>query len=274
MNSRRHLTLALIAIALVTVAVPVMANHQWGKYHWERSANPVNLTIGDNTSGWTTYLNTAISDWNQSSVLSLTKVSGQAGAGCTPDDGKIEVCNSNEGANGWLGIAGIWAFKNHITKAYSIMNDWYFDSGGYGSSAWRQLVMCQEVGHDFGLDHQDENFNNPPLGTCMDYTSDPTPNQHPNQHDYDQLEDIYAHLDGGGGGCKGKNCRASLPAAPPAQLEGVAGPGRWGQLVHRSNDGRVEVYELQYANGYKVVTHVLWVEGYQDLSDEEALLYD
>ncbi len=33
--------------------------------------------------------------------------------------------------------------------------------------------MCQEIGHDFGLDHQDENFNNPNLGTCMDYTNDP-----------------------------------------------------------------------------------------------------
>ncbi|MBI1895150.1 MAG: hypothetical protein HYS04_01245, partial [Acidobacteria bacterium] len=43
--------------------------------------------------------------------------------------------------------------------------------------------------------HQDEDFNNPNLGTCMDYTSNPSSNQHPNQHDYDQLELIYAHLD-------------------------------------------------------------------------------
>jgi hypothetical protein len=40
--------------------------------------------------------------------------------------------------------------------------------------------MCQEVGHTFGLDHQDENFNNTNLGTCMDYTNDPSTNQHPN----------------------------------------------------------------------------------------------
>jgi hypothetical protein len=30
-----------------------------------------------------------------------------------------------------------------------------------------------------------ETFDNPILGTCMDYTSDPTTNQHPNRHDYD-----------------------------------------------------------------------------------------
>jgi hypothetical protein len=58
--------------------------------------------------------------------------------------------------------------------------------------------MCQEIAHDFGLDHQDENFNNPNLGTCMDYTSDPDgppSNEHPNQHDYDQLESSYSHVD-------------------------------------------------------------------------------
>ena len=28
------------------------------------------------------------------------------------------------------------------------------------SRADRQLVMCQEIAHDFGLDHNDENFSN------------------------------------------------------------------------------------------------------------------
>ena len=61
--------------------------------------------------------------------------------------------------------------------------------------------MCQEVGHTFGLDHQDEDFFNPNIGTCMDYTTDPDgtilgqlSNEHPNQHDYDMLKSIYAHL--------------------------------------------------------------------------------
>ena len=33
--------------------------------------------------------------------------------------------------------------------------------------------MCQVGGHDFGLDHQDEDFINANLNTCMDYTNDP-----------------------------------------------------------------------------------------------------
>jgi hypothetical protein len=48
-------------------------------------------------------------------------------------------------------------------------------------------VSCQEVGHTLGLDHQDENFNNANLGTCMDYKNNQSTNQHPNKHDYDQF---------------------------------------------------------------------------------------
>ena len=57
------------------------------------------------------------------------------------------------------------------------------------------LVSCQEGGHTLGLDHQDENFNNANLGTCMDYTKNPSTNQHPNKHDYDQLLSTYSHFD-------------------------------------------------------------------------------
>ena len=70
------------------------------------------------------------------------------------------------------------------------------------NDAYRQLVMCQEIGHDLGLAHQDENFTNSVLNTCMDYTSiDPELNQHPNLHDEEMLQtEIYDHTHGGGGG--------------------------------------------------------------------------
>ena len=60
--------------------------------------------------------------------------------------------------------------------------------------------------------HQDEGFDNANLGTCMDYTNDPDGtiygqlnNEKPNEHDYDMMTEIYAHLnpvDGGEGGTK------------------------------------------------------------------------
>ena len=58
------------------------------------------------------------------------------------------------------------------------------------------------VGHTYGLDHQNEAFNNPNLGTCMDYTNEPAgggrcgpSNEYPNAHDYDELLTIYSHPD-------------------------------------------------------------------------------
>ena len=100
------------------------------------------------------------------------------------------------GNNGWLGIAQIWASGSHITQGVVKLNDTYFNTPTYDTGSWRQFVMCQEIGHTFGLDHQDENFNNANLGSCMDYTNNPSSNQHPNTHDYDQLESIYSHVDG------------------------------------------------------------------------------
>ena len=55
--------------------------------------------------------------------------------------------------------------------------------------------MCQEIGHIFGLGHQDEIFDNANLDTCMDYTSSTESNQHPNKHDFDQLNSICGHTD-------------------------------------------------------------------------------
>lgn len=67
-----------------------------------------------------------------------------------------------------------------------------FNTPTYNNPVKRQHVMCQEIGHDFGLDHQDESGAD--LDTCMDYSS-ALDNAHPNAHDYEQLETIYAHLD-------------------------------------------------------------------------------
>ncbi|HYX90403.1 MAG TPA: hypothetical protein VE782_02480, partial [Myxococcaceae bacterium] len=169
----------------------------WGGFHWARTRNPFNLKVGDNlTSNWDPYLATTTSDWSKSTVLDMTVVPGQSSSRrCRPTAGRVEVCNAACGNNGWLGIAQIWLSGDHIVQGTTKVNDTYFNTATYNTPAWRNLVMCQEVGHTLGLDHQDENFNNPPLGTCMDYTSDPTPNQHPNQHDYDELQIIYSHLD-------------------------------------------------------------------------------
>ena len=79
---------------------------------------------------------------------------------CKATAGRIEVCNSTYGKNGWLGIAQIWLSGGHISQGTVKLNDTYFKTAQYNTTAWRNLVSCQEVGHTFGLDHQDENFSN------------------------------------------------------------------------------------------------------------------
>jgi hypothetical protein len=245
---------ALLAFAFVALAVvgAAFANHSWGKYHWARTANPFTLRVGDNvSSSWDSYLNEAISDWSASSVLDLTKVAGgTSGSTCAPTAGRIEACNANYGNTGWLGIAQIWIQRerrgqSHITQATTKVNDYYFNQAQYNTPAWRRLVMCQEIAHDFGLDHQDENFNNPNLGSCMDYTSDPDgppSNEHPNQHDYDQLVSIYSHLDG-----------SSAPGTAPADaLPGNAPPFSQASRANGSH------YVDHLANGQTRITFVFW----------------
>jgi hypothetical protein len=199
-RKRVGLVLAVAAVLVAVAGLPAQANHSWGGYHWARTANPFTLKVGDNVgSAWDAYLNEAISDWSASSVLDLTKVAGGTRAkNCRPNSGRIEVCNARYGNTGWLGVAQIWLSGGHISQAITKLNDTYFDTPQYNTPAWRRLVMCQEIAHDFGLDHQDENFGNPNLGSCMDYTNDPDgppSNEHPNQHDFDQLIAIYSHLD-------------------------------------------------------------------------------
>jgi hypothetical protein len=114
------------------------------------------------------------------------------------------------------------------------------------------MVTCQEIGHTFGLDHQDENFNNANLGTCMDYTMNPGSNQQPNQHDYDDLKKIYAHTDGGsGGGGGGGNCNSRSP-----KCGGAAGKAPPFSRARRANG---DVYVDHLANGMTRITHVFWV---------------
>jgi len=236
--------LALAAAAAVAVAVvgTAGASHSWGKYHWARTSNPFTVKLGDNvSSGWDSHLATASADWSVSTVLDTTVVAGN-GSNCSPTAGRVEVCNGAYGQNGWLGIARIWTTRGaHIAQAVVQVNDTYFATPTYNSPAWRQMVMCQEVGHAFGLHHQDEAFDNPNLGTCMDYTSDPSTNQHPNQHDYDQLEKIYAHTD-----------RFTTLAAAE---DGLPGNAPSFSQASRSN-GSLYVDDL--GNGAKLVTYVLW----------------
>lgn len=265
MRLRLLATVTAVTVAVLAIPSPAQASHAWGNYHWARTSNPFTLRLDNNvTSAWTSYLNTASSDWTASSVLNTTVVSGSFGSktSCTPITGHVEVCNAAYGSTGWLGIASISITTgNHISRAFVKVNDTYFNQATYNTPAYRRLVMCQEVGHTFGLGHQDENQTNPNLGTCMDYSRDPDgppSNEHPNSHDFSQLVSIYSHTDSfntptsvAAGELAGSEANVAIP------LVGNS-PASWGALVHGSPTSGVATYVREHGNGTYTVTHVFW----------------
>lgn len=260
---RLHSRLLIVLLALVGLAaIPsfTLASHSWSTHHWARTSNPFTLKLGDNVSAaWDSYLATASSDWTAATVLNTTIVAGgTTPRQCKPTLGRVEVCNATYGNNGWLGIAQIWLSGGHIAQGIAKMNDTYFNTATYNTPAWRRLVMCQEIAHDFGLDHQDVNFNNANLGSCMDYTNNPSgppSNEHPNAHDFDQLQTIYSHTDS-----TTTVGQATIGSVPPAFTQLTFDhPSQWGPVVAGSTKGGLaSVHELDFGNGNKVITHVLW----------------
>lgn len=241
--------LSLTFVVGAFFAAPVSADHTWGNYHWARTANPFLLKLGDNlTSNWDPYLATTSTDWTASNVLDTEVIPGSTNPKrCAPTGGRIEVCNSAYGKNGWLGIAQIWVSGDHIGQGTVKLNDTYFKSATYNTPAWRNLVMCQEVGHTFGLDHQDEIFNNANLNTCMDYTNNPLSNQHPNLHDYEQLDALYAHLD----------VFTTIGQSVSGSAQGdLMGRSEWGTRL--KDNGHVATFIRDLGRGQKVLTHVIW----------------
>lgn len=270
--------LVLFLVMASTISPSAMATHSWGGYHWARTTTSFDLAvINSTTSDWDGYVAQATSDWSVSTVLNMVEdtngdTSSKTRRQCSAPTGMVRICNLAYGNNGWLGIAGISIdSRGHIVSGYTKLNDTYFDpgyaGGYYYNDLWRQAVTCQELGHDIGLGHQDENFNNDPLYTCMDY-QDP-PYAYPNAHDYDELGIIYGHTDtydsyagapvagggGGGGACNspvGKGCNKSPPVS-----NGDIG---WGMSLGRR--GNSETFLRIDPDGTRHLTHVTWTKEY------------
>ncbi len=251
----------VMAVASLAATTPAGASHAWADYHWARTTTSFTLQMGDNVSGpWDAALDQAVGDWSSSSVIDLAKVSGSTSAKqCKPSAGRVEVCNAKYGQNGWLGIAQIWLSNGHIVQGVAKMNDTYFSMSRYDDPVKRQHVMCQEIGHSFGLGHQSESGAD--LGTCMDYAA-ALDNPSPNAHDYQQLATIYGHTD----------TTNTYTTVVPGDAEGGGkggggkGGGRgnradgWGRAVGASHSGSADLFVLDLGDGDHLVTHVLWVD--------------
>ena len=283
--NRAVVRFALVSVAAIAAVGPATANHQWGSYHWARTANPLTLKINTALTGqWPAIVQKSIGEWNQSSVLNFAQsgangansylfASGNSAKQCNPIAGQILVCSALYGQRGWLGIASIWANGNHITQGTTKLNDTYFKQARYNTPYWRAMVACQEVGHDFGLGHVNETFTDKNTGSCMDYSNDPSgrnaqngplENDAPNQHDYDLLASMYAHTDGTNTATSSASTNFGERQVGQAVREPktYAGSGdtaaEWGSAVRRDGKGRPDMFIRRFPDGTLKITHVLW----------------
>jgi len=265
--SARTFQIAGLALLGAAAAMTAWATHSWGGYHWARTTPQFTLKVGNNMSAtWRPHLTQASSDWNSpgtfgasSTPLLTALVNGTSNKRCSMVQGTVQVCNGRYGNNGWLGLASINITGGvHITQGSAKMNDTYFDTSTYNNPNERLHVVCQEVAHTFGLDHQSTDGSS--QNSCMDYFSNTGANAgstlstRPNKHDFDQLNIIYSHLD---------STTTVASAVADAASQGVDigdDASSWGQMVRQSASGRSSVYERYNANGSKTVTHVFWTE--------------
>jgi len=280
MVTKKFLSAVSIVFALSLLTSTTNADNSWATYHWARKASSFDLTVINSTTGdWALYyVPQALSDWSLSTKLDMVEdpngsTSKKVRRQCKGPSGQVRICNLAYGQTGWLGIAGISIDANaHITKGYTKLNDTYFRMSFYNQPDWKQSVTCQELGHNVGLHHQDVDFNNQSLSSCMDYQNPPF--AQPNAHDWDQLATIYGHLDtydsywmsdgGGGGGSSdpdGGGCKA--PPGKGCNKSGIGGNNGdigWGMSLGRR--GQLETFIRIDPDGTRHITHVTWAIGH------------
>jgi hypothetical protein len=198
-------TLALAATGfLATPAAAVIQS--WNGYKWARTG-PLAIQIGNNLTGaWSPLFAPNVNAWSAANNIDFVASAGRAtSSACGAVYGTVQVCNGSYGFNGWLGFANVWLSRGFIVQATVRLNDSYFASAKFNTAGWRNMVLCQEIGHTLGLAHTNTNRNNLNTGSCMDYTNDPTgtaggpngtlANLTPNSVDFAALDGIYANLD-------------------------------------------------------------------------------
>jgi len=247
------LVLMVAVLVAAVTAGSASATHSWGGYHWARTANPFTLKLGNNVGAtWDSLLVKASSDWSNSAAFLVPPVlrtdivaGGTRPRQCRPTSGRDEICSANYGNTGWLGVAQIWITGGvHITQGTVKNNDYYFGSSTYqyNNTMEMQHVICQEIGHTFGLDHQSTTGES--LNTCMDYyhntSNTDTLSTSPNKHDYDELVTIYSHYDS-------TTTIGAAASGLPAAVPDFAPAGE-----HAS------VYTDHLPNGDLLVTFVTW----------------
>lgn len=227
---KRFPLLVLVLIGVLTMVVGVVSAEQWSVYHWYRSDDAeLVLDIGDchsptSRTNWSGLLSEVVANWNDIPNGGNSPYIGFRKTNCGGAD--IKSYNDDYGNTGWLGLATLSIGKGkgyHIRSAESQVNEYYVAYPGYynfdEAIEW-QHVLCQEIGHTFGVGHNrpgdsDGNYDN----TCMNDVVFPLRYPTANKYEYDLLNSMYEHNHGNGGEqgqtcfSKGNKCKSNAGAA-------------------------------------------------------------
>lgn len=152
-----------------------------------------NLSYGSN---WDDYFKTYVQEWdNGTDAVTLNIRTSTYDPDCRGVLRAMKVCNGNYGPTEWNGVNLIMVKDGYIISSIAKMNDYYLQGT---NEAQRKFTMCHELGHGLGLGHSDENFQNVDLGNCMDYTNTPENNLHPDEYNFQILEELYGSASGNG----------------------------------------------------------------------------
>ena len=185
----------LLALVLLAIPTAVLAAHAWASFHWP--SDSLSPTVKDRTKSSLYDVPAAVAEW--SAGPSISPVSSNK-------KGAITVKEAS--STFWLVLARIFIDEDgHITKGEVLLNTRLLASLGPAAA---DHVLCQELGHVLGLNHNRDSLN-----TCMNDTFDFLGSAtSPDAHDFEQLALIYNHADetaadddNGGNGNNGRGGR-------------------------------------------------------------------
>ncbi len=221
---RTLISAIIAALGLLTVVTVASADHAWSVYHWP--SDNLSPTVVDRTTSPLYDVPAGVLEWANLGT------SVQPQMTTSNNKGDIKIKESVIRSTSYLGLAGVYLDGDgHITRAEVVLNTRLlvelYDPNAREAVA--DHVLCQEIGHILGLDHNRDGDDTGgwPDNTCMndqghlgEYTS-------PNSHDTEQLNAIYGHSDANSdGGEGGPDCSKNSNAKKCR-----SGNGQW-IIVH------------------------------------------